>query len=103
MTPPEHDVFLDASRDDERRGRLAYGRGQYLALTARIHRQRPDRRRFCSWYPGLLERFSGHVVPDRQNAASPAQPGGPSKIFDCDDNIANYIVNNIWPGYGPSQ
>ena len=74
MTPPEHDVFLDASRDDERRGRLAHGRGQYLAPTGRIHRERPDRRRFCSWYPGLLERFSGHVFPDWKQHPLPAQP-----------------------------
>ena len=55
MTTPEDDVFLDTPRDDERGGRLASRRGRNLA-------------RFGCRYLGLLERFSGHVVPDRQIA-----------------------------------
>jgi hypothetical protein len=33
----------------------------------------------------------------------PAQPQDQSEIFDCDDNIANDIVNNFWPGYDPAN
>jgi len=100
MTPPEHDVFsmLRAMTSAAAGSRTV---GQYLAPTGHIHRQRPDRRRFCSWYPACLSGFRPCRPIGKRRLT--AQPGGQAKIFDCDDNIAKLYCKQFWPSYGPSQ
>src|SRR5258707_12073223 len=50
-----------------------------------------------------LSGFPAILSPIGRAPLHPAQPSRPGKISDCDDNIANYIVNNIRSGYHPAQ